>query len=97
MHLIRTAYTCSAILTAASALVAAGYWYLSSRPTPTATDSPVASIDDVPALYILGTQVDMYSVHQALAEASRLNKHAAAWSAAAALCGAVTALLAIPN
>ncbi len=43
----------------------------------------------------LGTQVDIYSVHQALAEASRLNMQAAAWSAVAAVCGAVTALLAI--
>jgi hypothetical protein len=97
MRLIRTAYICSAMMTAVCALVAAGYWYLSSRPTPSVTNPPAASIDDVPALYILGTQVDMYSVNQALAEVSHLNKCAAAWSAAAALCGAVTALLAIPG
>jgi hypothetical protein len=59
MHLIRVARICSARATAITALVAARYWYLSSRPTSTITEPPVASMDDVPSHYILGTQVDV--------------------------------------
>jgi hypothetical protein len=95
MRLIHIAYICSAILTAASALVAAGYWYLSSRPQPSSSDSSTASVSDAPELHILGAQVDIYSIQAALAESSRLNKCAAVWSALAALLGAVTSILGI--
>lgn len=82
MHLIRIAYICSSVATAITALVAARYWYLSSRPTPTITEPPFASIDDVPSQYLLRyllrPEVHIYSIHEALAEASQLNKHAAA-------------------
>ena len=90
MHLLRVAYICPARATAITALLAARYWCLSSRPTPTMNEPPVASIDDVPSQDHLGTQVDVETIHEALAEASQRNKHAAA-----AACGA--ALLGIPS
>jgi hypothetical protein len=93
MHLIRFAYLGCSAATAIAAFVAAIYWYLSSRPTPGTTMPPIASISDNPEAYILGTQVDIGSIHLALLAASRLNKKAAVWSAAAAFLGALTSAL----
>jgi hypothetical protein len=90
MHLIRFAYLSCSAATAIAAFVAAIYWYLSSRPTPGTTRRPVASISDAPEEYILGAQVDIGSIHLALLAASRLNKKAALWSAAAAFLGGLT-------
>jgi hypothetical protein len=93
MHLIRFAYLSCSAATAIAAFVAAIYWYLSNRPTPETTMQPVASISDAPEAYLLGTQVDIGSIHLAMLAASQLNKKAAVWSAAAALFGALTSAL----
>lgn len=90
---VRVAYVICSIGTAVSAFVAAVYWYLSSRPRPKTTVSPVAAIEDSPELHILGTKVEINGIQSALYEASRLNKKAAIWSAIAALLGAITATL----
>jgi hypothetical protein len=91
----RIAYISCSIATAICALAAAYFWYLSSRPTPDISATPLASISDVPELHILNAQIDIYAVTDALAEASRLNKKAAICSAAAAVFGAAAALLGI--
>jgi hypothetical protein len=93
MSLLRFTYVICAVATAIAAFAAATYWYLSSRPTPKTTVPPTASISDNPEAYILGTQVDIFRIHQALYEASRLNKKAAIWSAVAAFLGALTSIL----
>ena len=95
MNTFRVAYIICSAATAICALIAAGYWYLSSRPTPVLNVPPEASISDVPELHIMNAQVDVYGVQAALAEASRLNKKAAIWSAVAALFGAAAAILGI--
>lgn len=95
MNTFRVAYIVCSAATGASALIAAGYWYRSSRPTPALNEPPAASISDVPELHILNAQADVYEVQAALAEASRLNKKAAIWSAIAALLGAAAAILGI--
>ena len=95
MSILRIAYIFCSAATAACALVAAAYWYLSSRPTPVLNDPPDASISDVPELHIMTAQADVYGVQAALAEASRLNKKAAIWSAIAALFGAAAAIFGI--
>lgn len=77
MNLIRFAYISCSAATAIAAFVAAIYWYLSSRPTPKTMLPHVASISDAPEEYILGTQVDIASIHLALLATSRLNKKAA--------------------
>ena len=43
----------------------------------------------------MNAQADVYEVQAALAEASRLNKKAAVWSAVAAFFGAAAAILGI--
>jgi hypothetical protein len=93
MSATHIAYLACSVATALCALIAAWYWYLSSRPAPVTTDPPDASVSDNPELHILGTQVDLYSIQAALAEASRLNKNAAIWSAVAALLGAASSIL----
>ena len=95
MNAPRIAYIVASAATAVSALIAAAYWYLSSRPTPQLNNPPDASISDVPEIHILSAQVDIYAIEEALSEASRLNKKAALWSAAAALLAAVAAVLGI--
>ena len=95
MNTFRVFYIICSALTAICALVAAAYWYLSSRPTPKLSNPPNASISDVPELHILTAQVDVYAVQEALSEASLLNKKAALWSAVAALFGAAAAILGI--
>jgi hypothetical protein len=95
MNVYRIAYIVCSVATAVCALIAARYWYLSSRPTPALNDLPDASISDAPELHIMNAQADVYEVQAALAEASRLNKSAAVWSAIAALFGAAAAILGI--
>lgn len=95
MRVIRVAYISCSVATAVCALIAARYWYLSSRPTPATADPPAASISDYPERHILGVQVDIYAIQASLAEVSRLNKSAARWSAIAALLGAATSILGI--
>lgn len=89
------AFLIASALSALCAFIAAWYWYLSSRPTPEMAESPVASIDDDPAQHIMEAQVNTYSIHVALVEASRLNKNAAIWSAGAAAFGGIAAVLSI--
>jgi hypothetical protein len=91
----RIAYIACSSTTAICALVAAVYWYLSSRPTPTLSEVPEASISDAPELYTMNAQIDVYAVRDALIEASTLNKKAAIWSAVAALFGAAAAIFGI--
>lgn len=95
MNAFRVVYIICSASTAICALVAAAYWYLSSRPTPKLNNPPNASISDAPELHILSAQVDVYAMQEALSEASALNKKAALWSAVAALFGAVAALFGI--
>ncbi len=95
MNTLRIAYIVCSAATAACALIAAAYWYLSSRPTPPVSDPPVASISDVPELHIMNAQSDVYELQAVLTEVSRLNKKAAVWSAIAALFGAAAAILGI--
>ena len=95
MNPVRIAYILCSTATAACALIAARYWYASSRPTPESGDPPKASVSDVPELHIMNAQVGLYRVQAALAEASRLNKKAAAWSAVAALFGTAAAMMGI--
>lgn len=95
MNAPRLGYIVCSAATAVCALVAAVYWYLSSRPTPKLNNPPNASISDAPELHILSAQVDVYAVQEALSETSLLNKKAALWSAGAALFGAAAALLGI--
>ena len=92
MHL---AFLIASALSAFSALAAAWYWCLSSRPSPDIAGPPEASVDDNPALHIFDAQVNTYRIREALIEASRLNKRAAIWSAAAAFWGGIAALLSI--
>jgi len=93
MNILRIPYIVCSAATAACALIAANYWYLSSRPTPAISDPPVASISDAPELHIMNAQSEVYGFQAALAEASRLNKKAAVCSAIAALFGAAAAIL----
>ena len=90
MTIVRLLYLICSVGAAVSALVASIYWYLSSRPAAQFTESPSASISDNPELFILGAQVDIYSIQTALSKAAQPNKKAALWSAAAALLGALT-------
>jgi len=95
INVARIAYIICSAATAICALIAAGYWYLSSLPIPVPNAPPDASISDVPELHTMNAQADVYGVQAALAEASRLNKKAAIWSAIATLFGAETAILGI--
>ena len=95
MNTLRIAYIICSAATAICALVAASYWYLSSRPAPALRNPPIASTSDAPELHIMNTQVNIYEVKKALDEVSRLNKKAAIWSAIAALFGAAAAILGI--
>lgn len=93
MTLLRFAYCGFSGATAIAALIAALYWYLSSRPAPKPIVPPIASVSDNPEIHILEAQVGIYDIHAALLKASQLNAKAAAWSGIAALFGAITSLL----
>lgn len=95
VSVFRIGYIICSALTAICAFIAAVYWYLSSRPTPVLSELPHGSMSDVPELYTLNAQVDVYAVRDALIEASRLNKNAAIWSAAAAVFGGASSILGI--
>ena len=95
MNVFRIAYIVASVAAAICAIVAALYWYMSSRPTPKMSELPNASIRDVPELYTMTAQVDVYAVRDALIEASALNKKASIWSAFAALFGGAAAILGI--
>jgi hypothetical protein len=93
MTLQRTIFLITSFATAICALIAAWYWYCSSRPASPPSSEIFASIDDAPAQYILDARVTIDAVQAVLAEASRLNKLASIWSALAAVCGAASAFL----
>jgi hypothetical protein len=58
----RAAFVLFSTATAACALVAARYWYLSSLPNPVQLEEPAASISDEPALFILNSQASIESM-----------------------------------
>jgi hypothetical protein len=93
MTLQRMFFLLASFATATCALIAAWYWYRSSRPAPLPSLEIFASIDDAPTQYILDARVAIDSIQVVLAETSRLNKLAAIWSAFAAVCGAASAFL----
>lgn len=77
------------------AFAASYYWFRSGRPTPEDVPVPDASISDNPELHILTVQVEIYSIRDALRQASLLNKTASKWSAWAAALGGIAALISI--
>lgn len=80
------------LATSICAIVAAIYWYLSSKQDPVPVETTDASISDYPEAHIMDTQAGVYALQVALIQASRLNKIAALWSAAAAGLGAIAAV-----
>jgi predicted transglutaminase-like protease len=80
---------------AGAALAAAYYWFRSSLATPVESSDIAASISDNEALYILDARVSVDSLRNTLAESSQLNKKAAIWSGAAAILGALAALVSL--
>ena len=82
-----------AIATFISGLVAAYYWYRSSRPAPAESMEPMSSIEDDQTLHILSVRVDLDGLRTAMIETSRLNKYASIWSAFAAGFGAIASLI----
>jgi hypothetical protein len=66
-----------------AAIVAASYWWRASR---VEIPQSSASITDVPALYIMSTQV-------AFNESSRLNSIASVWTGAAAILSAAASVV----
>jgi hypothetical protein len=70
MTLQRTLFMLASFATAICALIAAWYWYRSSRPAPPPSLEIYASIDDAPAQYILDARVAIDSIQLVLAEAS---------------------------
>ncbi len=80
------------LATSVCAIVAAVYWYLSSKEDPAPIEATEASISDYPEAHIMDTQAGVYALQIALTQASRLNKIAALWSAAAAGLGAIAAV-----
>jgi hypothetical protein len=82
-----------ALATALCSLMAAKYWYLSSKPNAPIPNEIVAPIDDAMPLHVLSARVHSDSIHLAITEASRLNKIAAKWSAWAAAFATIAAIL----
>jgi hypothetical protein len=83
------------LATSMCAVVAAIYWYLSSKQEPAPVEGTVASISDNPEAHIMEAQVSVYALQVALNETSRLNKIASLWSAAAAGLGAIAAICSV--
>ena len=79
------------VATAVCALIAALYWFRSSRPTPKAFIQINASVDDVPSQHIQSARADIYDLHSVLTQVSQLNKKASIWSGLAAIFGAAAA------
>jgi hypothetical protein len=87
-----------ASLTFVSAVIAAVYWFQSSRIRPkTVSTESGPSISDVPEVHTLAAQVDIFDIHDVINEISRLNKWAAIWTGISALLGAVTTISAVIN
>jgi hypothetical protein len=88
----------SASLTFVSAVIAAVYWFRSSRIRPkTVSTENGPSISDIPEVHILAAQVDIFGIHDVINEISRLNKLAAIWTGISALLGAVTTMSGLIN
>lgn len=88
----RAIFLIASSLTAGCGLVAGGYWYASSLPTPPKQIEIVASVSDVPEQYAQSAVADIYSIHFVMTKAATLNKSASIWSALAAIFGAVAAV-----
>ena len=85
MSTFKSAAVALAIMGLVAAIVAARYWWKASK---VPISQPVASISDVPALHILGTQV-------AFNESSRLSGCAAIWTGIAAVLSATASVLGV--
>ena len=83
------------LATSVCAVVAAIYWYLSSKQEPIPVEGTAVSISDSPEAHIMDAQVGVYALQVALSETSRLNKIASLWSAAAASLGAIAAICSV--
>jgi len=82
-----------ALATFASAIIAAWYWFKSSRiKVESVATAEGASISDVLELHIMGAQTDIFTILHALRESSRLNKLAAVWTGVSAILTAVAAV-----
>ena len=81
-----------ALATFASAIIAAWYWFKSSRiKVESVATAEGASISDVLELH-MGAQTDIFTILHALRESSRLNKLAAVWTGVSAILTAVAAV-----
>jgi hypothetical protein len=76
--------------TLVAGVVAAIYWWRSSRQDAVLLPEPEASISDSPEQHIQIAVVNLNTVQASLIKVSNLNSTAAAWSGVAALLGAIT-------
>lgn len=74
-------------------LWAAWLWLKASQIDMPEYESPAASMDDAPALHLLGQLVHVNEIASALKESAALNVRAAKWTGCAALLGAFAAIL----
>jgi hypothetical protein len=81
------------LATLATAVLAAYYWFKSSRIPIFELDEPVASISDAPESHVLVAKVHIASLMAASKESSALNKVAALWTGVSALLGAITTVV----
>jgi hypothetical protein len=82
-----------AVGTLISAIIAASYWYKSSRiPFESGYTGKGASISDVPQSYIMNAQIDIFTTQDSLRQAAYLNARAAIWTALSAIFGAITTI-----
>jgi hypothetical protein len=82
-----------AICATGAGLYAARLWLQASKVELPEFDPPTASIDDVPALHIMESAVQLNATADALRLSARLNASAAKWTASAAMLGGVAAIL----
>ncbi len=89
--------TLAAGLTAAGlAWRAAALWLAASKvKIEDTTPLTIVSHEDVPALGILETQVSGYATQTAYSASSKLNAHAARWTAASAILAGIAAVLGV--
>jgi hypothetical protein len=78
--------------TLATAIIAAYYWFKSSRIPIPELEEPVTSISDAPAVHIRTAKVHIELIMSSTKESSRLNAAAAIWTGVSALLSAVTAI-----
>jgi len=79
-----------AVLTFATAIVAAVYWFKSAAVPMPQLEEPIASISDAPEQHIMTAGANSGILVRALTRSSGLNKRAAIWTGISALLGAAT-------